>query len=380
MIFEHQSKNKKVLLAVSIIILLGGILVFAWPKFFGEANERKEVQNLVETFGKRLQNVSLLASQDALRRSLEDNYGHLVSSPQVMIAQWVAEALDDPTKVPGRLTSSPWPDRIEILSVNKISEYVYEVKGEVIEITSKETTSDPTKRSITILVEKRRDLGNRFVISGVTLGSYENAQTTSGFNNDKIEKAITDYLLTERHFSWKNRTDSFNFCAVENLDPEKELFPLYVWAYCGEYIVEDGELKTVSGSSGPVKIDYPNELSFYDPRNFSYESPGDGSQYIEDIRKIFPENVQQKILDFNRGPIIKKTEEFVLANILSWESIKQAINDCEVKKVFQTHSRDVSVTLKNGNKLIAIEPHIDAVITITEATKLKCGRVPIGTE
>ena len=136
------------------------------------------------------------------------------------------------------------------------------------------------------------------------------------FGNTQIEKAITDYLLTQKHFSWKTTIDSYNFCAVENLRPENELFPLYVWAYCGEYVIQDGGLKILSGSSGPVKIDYPNALSFYDLDRFFYEVPRDGTYYSEDIKKIFPENLQQRIFNFDRRNIIKKIETIVVANNL----------------------------------------------------------------
>jgi ribosome-associated translation inhibitor RaiA len=174
--------------------------------------------------------------------------------------------------------------------------------------------------------------------------------------------------------------DSQNFCVVENLDPEKELFPIYVWAYCGEYIIQNGQLKTLSGSSGPVKIDYPNELSFYDSSRFSYEVPGDGSLYSEDIKRIFPENVQQKILNFDRDSIIRRTEAIATFNIFSWESIKQAISNCEAKSGFQNHSQDVTLKLKNGSELIAVEPNIDDIITAIDEATVKCGSIPIATE
>lgn len=64
----------------------------------------------------------------------------------------------------------------------------------------------------------------------------------------------------------------------------------------------------------------------------------------------------------------------------SWEAVKQAINNCEVEKVWETHDRVVTVKLKTGEELTAVEPEIDLVIIITEATKLKCGRIPTETE
>jgi hypothetical protein len=130
--------------------------------------------------------------------------------------------------------------------------------------------------------------------------------------NNQLEKAITDYLVSQSQFSWKTKSDSQNICVIENLS-ENELFPRYVWAYCVEYNIDNG--KTLSGSSGPVKIDYPNELSFYDIDGFSYEIPGDGSQYTEDIKRIFPEEVQQKIFNFDRKNIIERAETIIQNNI-----------------------------------------------------------------
>ncbi|MBU0546891.1 MAG: hypothetical protein ABH876_01480 [Patescibacteria group bacterium] len=210
--------------------------------------------------------------------------------------------------------------------------------------------------------------------------SLGNNELSSNFGNNQIEKAIINYLLTQKHFSWKTRDNSHNFCAVENLKPENELFPLYVWASCKEYIIQDGKLKILSGASVPVKIDYPNELSFYDLSKFSYEVPGDGSHYAEDIRRIFPEDIWQHIFDFNRKNIIKRIESIAFANISSWELIKQAITNCEVESVWQTHDRTVGAKLKNGEELVAVEPKIDDIINIAEAFESKCGKILMGTE
>jgi len=136
--------------------------------------------------------------------------------------------------------------------------------------------------------------------------------TSSSFGNDYIKKSITDYLLTQKYFSWKTTTDSRNFCVIENLNPEDTLFPLYIWVRCGEFILQDGKLKELSGTSVPAKIDYPNDLSFYDLSKFSYEVPGDGSLYLKDIKTIFPLNVQNKIADFNIANLNERIKMIVL--------------------------------------------------------------------
>lgn len=205
-------------------------------------------------------------------------------------------------------------------------------------------------------------------------------EKSSGFSNERVEKAITDYLLTQNDFSWKTQNNSHNFCAIENLMPEKELFPLYTWAYCGEYIIQNDELKILSGSSGPTEIDYPNELSFYDLGKFSHRKPGDGAHYAMDIEKIFPEEIWQKIFNFNRKNIIKKIEDIALINISGWESIKKAVDGCEVKSVWQHHDRTVKAELRNGGELSGVEPIIDEIMKLAVAAEPRCGKILMGTE
>lgn len=132
-----------------------------------EAN-KKAVVNTVEGFGKELQKVSLQASKDVLEKSMKESYGDFVS--EKLITAWTS----DPLNAPGRLTSSPWPDRIEIGDTKKVSEDTYEVSGEIIEITSAEKASGEAaaKRQITLTVKKA---DNRWLIDDVILGDYGKA-------------------------------------------------------------------------------------------------------------------------------------------------------------------------------------------------------------
>lgn len=200
------------------------------------------------------------------------------------------------------------------------------------------------------------------------------------FKNRYLEEAITEYLLSEKNFSWKTKEGSHNLCVVENLDPEKELFPLFLWSYCAEYIMENQELKTISGSSLPIKINYPNELSYYDINKFSHETPRDGADYAEDVKTIFPEDVQEKIFQHDIRPLIDKAETYALTNITDWNSIKQALADCQVKLIMQTHSLHVTATLKNGTTIKAKEPAIDDIFELVKAHEKKCGKIELATE
>ena len=223
--------------------------------------------------------------------------------------------------------------------------------------------------------------------------SEEVSDPLPDFGNESLEKAITYHLLTQKDFSWQTTPGSKNFCVIKNLDPEKELFPLYVWARCSEYIIRDGRLKELSGSSIPVKIDYPNELSYYDIDKFSHEIPRDGSDYSKDIKGIFSDNaqesissIQQRIADINNELELKALKWFSADNVVGadnlWEKAKLHLKNCNVEEVFQAHSQRVVLHLKNGEEMEAFEPQIDDIIEVAQNPKIieKCGRITIATE
>jgi hypothetical protein len=93
-----------------------------------------DVRTFVESFGASLQMVSLLAPDAA--QQIEAVYAPFVS-PE-LLAAWMT----DPATAPGRLTSSPWPDRIEIDSITSQPDGSYLVSGSVIEITSAEIDTE----------------------------------------------------------------------------------------------------------------------------------------------------------------------------------------------------------------------------------------------
>lgn len=130
--------------------------------------------------------------------------------------------------------------------------------------------------------------------------------------NDQAEKAIIDYLLTQKYFSWKTTEGSRNFCVIENLNPGNNMFPWYVLARCGEFIMQNGELKEVSGTSVPTKIDYPNELSFFDLSKFSYVVPRDGSQNGKDIETIFSADARKILGNIDRRAVNERLEKVAL--------------------------------------------------------------------
>jgi len=198
-IFKRGCNMKKIVF--SILILLVSVSLVGCtngasgnqekPKIGG--NDEAAVISLVENFGGQLQKVSLLAPKDKVEESMQENYGELVSLD--LLQEWVS----DPQDAPGRMTSSPWPDRIENMTVEKMSEQAYEVKGDIIEITSTEKVKGgiAAKRPITLTVYKT---GKRWKIDAVSLGSYQEANNVVYRNNKygfsfTLPKSWKDYSI-----------------------------------------------------------------------------------------------------------------------------------------------------------------------------------------
>jgi len=96
---------------------------------------------------------------------------------------------------------------------------------------------------------------------------------------------------------------------------------------------------------------------------------GNGIVSCDDVNNHdFPREIIPSCLD--NGTIID----------LSWSRIKRSIENCNVKSVFQNHNREVSITLKNGGNLSAVEPKIDDVFDSVTAVLSKCGNVIMSTE
>lgn len=129
-------------------------------------DQAAEVENIVLAFGSKLKMVSLLAPEELLKESMNENYGKLVTKN--LIEKWIK----NPSEAPGRAVSSPWPDRIDIESSVKVTDNKYKIKGFIIEVTSAEKTSGEiaAKREITLDVEK---IDGSWIISNVEMGKYQ---------------------------------------------------------------------------------------------------------------------------------------------------------------------------------------------------------------
>ena len=64
----------------------------------------------------------------------------------------------------------------------------------------------------------------------------------------------------------------------------------------------------------------------------------------------------------------------------AWERVVVEIKNCQVTGALQTRRREVIVTLKDGRRLMAIEPDIDDVMDIIGSVHRQCGDFSVGSE
>lgn len=155
-IHDHVSSHNSFmyLWLVGAVLVLAGLAysyIGSHPQGIIDGEHEGDVRTTIAQFGNQLNSVSLLAPTAA--EDIERTYGPFVA-PE-LLASWVA----NPESAPGRQTSSPWPDHIEVDSVTKNETGNYDVAGRIILKTS---TGDAGSVPVSITVS---DVGGSFLIT-----------------------------------------------------------------------------------------------------------------------------------------------------------------------------------------------------------------------
>lgn len=90
----------------------------------------RSIREVIESFGERMQTVSLLAPAEVREDEIRTAYAALVTP--ALLREWLAS----PERAPGRVTSSPWPARVDILGIAAAPDGSCAVEGEVVYLTS----------------------------------------------------------------------------------------------------------------------------------------------------------------------------------------------------------------------------------------------------
>lgn len=186
-----MTRSNPTISGLAAAVLAGGILLLtpacqrstqkaSAPDSVAVAREDSaSVRSVVVTFGTRLKQVSLLAPDSARARAMQAQYRGLVAP--ALLEQWIA----DPRHAAGRVTSSPWPDHIEIGSIARKSTRVYLVDGEIVERTSADSAGASGRIPVRIAVWK---VGRAWMIQNYEQGQ-PGAGTVDNGEDDTPERA-----------------------------------------------------------------------------------------------------------------------------------------------------------------------------------------------
>lgn len=158
---------------IVLIIAAAGLWFFLQPATSPQAQTGQEqgkisaetdaaIRDTVTGFGAHLKNVSLLATS-TLSSQISSEYGPYLS--QDLLARWQA----NPSLALGRQVSSPWPDRIEVSTVNTNGDGSYRVSADIVEVTSTDTATSSADRVPVVFTVAQS--GSSYLITDAALGA-----------------------------------------------------------------------------------------------------------------------------------------------------------------------------------------------------------------
>ncbi|MGH9457098.1 MAG: hypothetical protein ACRD2J_05595 [Thermoanaerobaculia bacterium] len=199
----------------------------------------------VEAFGRQLQKVSLLGPPDQIRAAIEREYGPHVTA--ALLASW----LEDPASAPGRVTSSPWPDRIEVVTIDERGDGEAGVAGEIIEMTS---TGEAGRKPVTMTL---RLMGDAWLIASWSMEERAPGGDTDANANAagvvEAYYAAIDAGEYERAYSLWSGDGS---ASGQTLEQFRSGF-----AETADVRVETGEPGRIEGAAGSRYVTIPVEIT-----------------------------------------------------------------------------------------------------------------------
>lgn len=216
---------KKIIFTTITILLFIAVFfgVYAWIKYNSGNDKNSYIQQqtdetaitaMLEHFGKTLKNVYLTSPTAAA--DMAAKYKNFVT-PQ-LLSQWQASPLD----ALGRLTSSPWPENIQIINIQPSGDNTYKVEADIIEITDLEKTHGGFSDKIRVYftVQKFNDqwlIGSAFTEGHISTAGWQifYATSTDALSFKYPSSLGTKYISTQ---DWPpSITGISNFTTCSNV-------------------------------------------------------------------------------------------------------------------------------------------------------------------
>jgi len=132
---------------------------------------------------------------------------------------------------------------------------------------------------------------------------------TTACRSSEIELSDVDKTVVENYIRSEYRTGGSlgsTLVAVDILGSDKTKEEVYIWALIQEYSFAEADAEIESGASLPfvLEVDVDEVFAIVGSR-----IPRDGSMFSEDVKNIFPDELQEEILDYSNDHIDALVDE-----------------------------------------------------------------------
>jgi len=403
MIFEHSSKNKKILLLISAIILIAGVFLSLYSSvIFQEGNPWPQIKGIAQL---------IFGNADIVKLSGSDNRYLTKSQGGTMTVEAFMK------------------DRGYEYTDQMGSGYFYKSSDETILLTRRQysrfyviwaiTENNNSESDNNLWATTTNDQGITFQYPKESLAKYVSVAEwppvitietgTYSCKTTPLEVSSMSEITSQRMVD--NRTycvnvknegaagsvySSYTYTAIKIGKLVKVSFTLQ-YSNCDNY--DEEQRKACTSEREAFDID-----SIVDRIVQNITSTQEQMSIADELKECLPKSdtashekcneLLVTIRNFddcvNVGFSVMKSNppqcttpdgrNFTDETNSDWSVVLTAFENCEVESVFQTHSKLVTLKLKNGNKVTAYEPQIDDVMKAVEDLNGKCGNIRLATE
>ena len=145
------------------------------------------------------------------------------------------------------------------------------------------------------------------------------------FDKEVTDELLSDYILSERFKSepYSDSANAANFTTFAIFSTEEKLsgnYYVYAWVIESTYSFDKGVLSEQSGSSYPCRFELTSNNNTFKVVNA--DIPRDGGYYSEDINKLFPEYLREKIYNVHDDGTLTKLGDNILNEAKNYFGIK----------------------------------------------------------
>lgn len=199
---------------------------------------------------------------------------------------------------------------------------------------------------------------------GIAVGlSKKNREVTYISDSDYLYDVAIEYLkekYTQEQNYYNQKEDYQIFFDYKGfgISQKDNIKYAYMWILNESYYVENGKLEIGSGSSMPYKI------KFEDDKVVTIENPKDGGYYASSVKDMFPDSIENKILNFNLDNVnIKSKVDEHYSYLNSSDYVPTEATYEFVAEIIETHENFIIVKPDANSREIKSSDKISVNIT-----------------